>query len=299
MSHEVKHEGSRGTEARAAALAKPLAARLGPVVSYGLMTILALFFVAPLVFMFVGSLKPDNLVLAESSTWRAFFPTQASLQNYQEAFTRADFGRLFFNSMVITSATVLGGLVISSLFGYALARFRFPGRSVVVAVVIALIIVPLEAYAIPLLYMVSKARLVDTYVVQILPFVANPFFIYLFYTFFLSQPKALEEAARVDGASPFTIFTHIAVPLARPAYATVAILSFLFSWGQLLWPVLVTRGPQVRPLPLGMAEFQNLPPILWGDVMAYATMMTLPVLIVFLVFQDAFVRGVARSGIKG
>lgn len=263
------------------------------------MSLLAVFFLVPLVFMIAGSLKPDASVLAEGSSWRAFVPTAASLQNYVQAFERAQFGRLFMNSALITTSIVVFGLVVNSLFGYALARFSFRGRRLIAAIVVGLIILPLEAYAIPLLYMVARVGMVDNYAVQILPFIANPFFIYLFYTFFLGLPKELDEAARVDGAGPLTIFLRIAVPLARPAYATVAILSFLFSWGQLLWPVLVTRGPGVRPLPLGMAEFQNLPPIMWGDIMAYATMMTLPLLIVFLIFQNAFVRGVARSGLKG
>lgn len=273
--------------------------RLETLFAYALLTVLALFFLAPMIFMVVGSLKPDDLVLAEGSGWRAFIPAAASLQNYQDAFRRTNFGHLFLNSAIITSSVVLLGLVVNSLFGYALARFRFRGKKLVVAGIIALIIVPLEAYAVPLLYMVAKAQLVDTYLVQILPFIASPFYIYLFYTFFLGFPKELEEAARVDGAGPYTIFSRIAVPLARPAYATVAILAFLASWGQLLWPVLVTRGPKVRPLPLGMAEFLTLPPIAWGDIMAFATMMTLPLLIIFLIFQNAFVRGVARSGLKG
>lgn len=267
--------------------------------AYAGLLLLAAFFLLPLAFMFVGSLKPNDRVLAEGHSWRAFVPAAASLENYREAFRRANFGHLFFNSVLISGTIVLAGLVVNSLFGYALARFRFPGKNKVLAAIIALIIVPLEAYAIPLLYMMAKVRLIDTYTVQILPFIANPFFIYLFYTFYLSFPKELEEAARVDGAGPVTIFARIAVPLARPAYATVAILSFLFAWGQLLWPVLVTRGPEVRPLPLGMAEFQNLPPILWGQIMAYAAMMTLPLLVLFLAFQSAFVRGVARTGLKG
>jgi len=145
----------------------------------------------------------------------------------------------------------------------------------------------------------AKIEVLDTYQVQIVPFIASPFFTYLFYTFFLSIPKELEEAARVDGAGPLTIFWRVVVPLARPVYATVAILSFLFAWGELLWPVLVTRGPEVRPLPLGIAVFQTLPPVQWGDIMAFATVMTLPLLVVFLAFQDAFVRSVARTGIKG
>lgn len=261
------------------------------------MIALAVFFLLPILFMFVGSLKPDGEVLGQGL--RTLVPGGLTTENYSDAFERARFGRLFTNSVIVSSVTVILGLIVNSLFGYALARLRFAGRNFVLAMVIALIIIPLEAIAVPLLFMVSGWGWIDTYHVQILPFVAQPLFIYLFYTFFLNLPKELEEAAKIDGAGPLTTFVRIVAPNAKPAYASVAILSFLFIWGQLLWPVMVTRGVDVRPLPLGIAEFQNLPPIQWGDIMAFATMMVLPVLIVFIVFQRAFVRGVASQGVKG
>jgi multiple sugar transport system permease protein len=267
--------------------------------SYAGMTLLAVLFLVPLVFEFVGSIKPSDRVLAEGNSWRAFVPTDVTLDNYRDALLRADLAHLFLNSLIITSAIVVAGIVVNSLFGYALARLAFRGRGLLVGIVIALIIIPFQAIAVPLFFIMAKLEWLDTYHVQIIPFVASPFFTYLFYTFFLSIPKELEEAARVDGAGPFTTFWRVVVPLARPVYATVAILSFLFAWGELLWPVLVTRGPEVRPLPLGIAVFQTLPPIQWGDIMAFATVMTLPLLVVFLAFQDAFVRSVARTGIKG
>jgi len=263
------------------------------------MALLAVIFLVPLLFEFVGSIKPNDRVLSEGNSWRAFVPTAITFENYGDALARADLARLFINSLIITSSIVVAGIVVNSLFGYALARMSFRGRGLLVGIVVALIIIPFQAIAIPLFFMMAKIELLDTYQVQIVPFIASPFFTFLFYTFFLSIPKELEEAARVDGAGPLTIFWRVVVPLARPVYATVAILSFLFAWGELLWPVLVTRGPEVRPLPLGIAVFQTLPPVQWGDIMAFATVMTLPLLVVFLAFQDAFVRSVARTGIKG
>ena len=272
---------------------------LGALATYVGMTLLAVIFLVPLLFEFVGSIKPNDRVLSEGSSWRAFVPTAITFENYVDALARADLAHLFINSMIITSSIVVAGIVVNSLFGYALARMTFRGRGLLIGVVIALIIIPFQAIAVPLFFMMAKIEVLDTYQVQIVPFIASPFFTYLFYTFFLSIPKELEEAARVDGAGPLTIFWRVVVPLARPVYATVAILSFLFAWGELLWPVLVTRGPEVRPLPLGIAVFQTLPPVQWGDIMAFATVMTLPLLVVFLAFQDAFVRSVARTGIKG
>ena len=272
---------------------------LGSLATYVGMTLLAAIFLVPLLFEFIGSIKPNDRVLSEGNSWRAFIPTAITFVNYGDALARADLARLFVNSLIITSSIVVAGIVVNSLFGYALACMTFRGRNLLVGIVIALIIIPFQAIAVPLFFMMAKIEVLDTYQVQIVPFIASPFFTYLFYTFFLSIPKELEEAARVDGAGPLTIFWRVVVPLARPVYATVAILSFLFAWGELLWPVLVTRGPEVRPLPLGIAVFQTLPPVQWGDIMAFATVMTLPLLVVFLAFQDAFVRSVARTGIKG
>jgi multiple sugar transport system permease protein len=176
---------------------------------------------------------------------------------------------------------------------------RFRGRALALGLVIALIIIPFEMLAVPLLFMGAEVGWLDTYQIQILPFIANPLFIFLFYTFFLSIPRSLEEAARIDGAGQIQVFTKVVAPLAKPAYATVAILGFLFSWGQFLWPSMVTRGVSVRPLPVGIGVFKTTPPVSWGDIMAYTVLMTLPLLIIFLIFQRQFVQGVASSGVKG
>ena len=265
-----------------------------------LMILLAAFFLFPLLYMLASSFKADSAVLSGSDSFKAMLPTPwVGGENYGDAIDRASFGRVFLNSIVISGLVVGLGLVVNSLLGYALARLRFAGRGLVVGLVIALIIVPFEALAVPLLFMSAKIGMLDTYQVQILPFIANPLFVYLFYSFFLNVPVSLEEAARMDGAGPVRVFVHVVAPLAKPAYATMAILGFLFSWGQFLWPVMVTRGVDVRPLPLGIGTFKTTPPVHWGDIMAYAAMMTLPLLVVFLIFQRYFVQGVASSGVKG
>jgi multiple sugar transport system permease protein len=272
-------------------------ARLG---QYVVLLLLAAFFLFPLVYMYVSSVKPDGVVLSDANSIDGFIPLPfVGLENYRDAIERASVVQSFVNSMIVSGGIVLLGLVVNSLLGYALARLRFRGRALVVAIVIALIIIPFEALAVPLLYMSAKLGWLDTYHVQILPFVANPLFVYLFYTFFLNVPVAIEEAARIDGAGPVRTFVSVVAPLARPAYATVAILGFLFSWGQFLWPLMVTRGIEVRPLALGIGTFKTTPPVQWGDIMAYAGLMTLPLVIIFLIFQRYFVQGVASSGVKG
>jgi multiple sugar transport system permease protein len=274
--------------------------RLNLILQYIAMVLLAAFFLFPLVYMYVSSFKPDNVVLADSGGIDAFIPSpNVGLENYRDAIDRAQVFRSFFNSLIISGFIVGLGLIVNSLFGYSLARLRFKGKKVLIAAIIALIIIPFEALAVPLLFMSAEVGILDTYIVQILPFVANPLYVYLFYTFFLNVPISLEEAARVDGAGPVTTFVKVVAPLAKPAYATMAILGFLFSWGQFLWPVMVTRGIDVRPLPLGIGTFKTTPPVQWGDIMAYAALMTLPLLIIFLIFQRYFVQGVASSGVKG
>jgi multiple sugar transport system permease protein len=272
---------------------------LGRALAYLGLVALALVFLAPVAMMLIGSLKPNERVLLEAGTLAAFVPAGGSLNNYANVFERTDFLRFLLNSVLITGIIVAAGLLVNALAAYAFARLQWRGRDLLFNLVLALMILPFEAIAVPLFYGVSILGLRDTYTAQILPFIANAFSIYLFYSFFIGFPKELEEAARLDGASSLRIFFSIIVPNAKPAFASVAILSFLTWWGAYLWPLMVTIGPDVRPLPVAIAGFYTLPPLQWGDILAFGTMMVLPVLAVFLMFQKWFVRGVASSGIKG
>lgn len=268
-------------------------------IAYGALAVAATLWVLPILIMVVASLKPDAAVLPEAGTLRGLVPRRASMQNYQDVLERVAFGRIFVNSLVINSGIVAGGLAVNATAGYALARLRWPGRRVALAFVLALLVLPFEAIAVPLFYGVTALGWRDGYTVQIVPFVANALAIYLFYTFFLGFPRELEEAARVDGAGTWRTFLHVVVPNARAPFATVAIVMFLLHWGLYLWPLLVTSRVDARPLPLGIATFRSLPPVQWGDVMAFAVMMVAPAIAIFLVFQRWFVRGVAATGIKG
>jgi multiple sugar transport system permease protein len=267
--------------------------------SYLLLIFLSLIFVAPIAFMLVASLKPDELVLSQAGTLQGFIPAPASLQNYRDVFDRVNFGQFFINSLFITSMVVLVGLVVNSLAGYAFARLRWKGRATLLLVVLALMIIPFEAISVPLFFQITLLGWRNTYLAQILPFIANAFSIYLFYTFFIGLPKELEEAARIDGASILHTFWEIIVPISKPVFATVAILTFLTQWGSFLWPLMVTIDEQVRPLPVAISSFQTLPPIQWADIMSFGVMMVAPILVVFLLFQKWFVEGVAATGTKG
>jgi multiple sugar transport system permease protein len=267
--------------------------------AYGMLIVLGALFVAPVLFMVVASLKPDAQVLAQAGTWRAFFPESVSLHNYRDVLQRVPFGRYLLNSALINGTLVSLGLAVNAFAGYALARLRWPGRRVVLALVLGVMVIPFEAIAVPLFYQLTALGWRDDYAVQIVPFIAYPLSIYLFYSFFLGLPKELEEAARVDGAGPLRILFTIVLPNAKPAFASVAIVTFLFFWGLYLWPLLMTTGEAVRPLPLAIAAFYTLPPLQWGDIMAFGVMMVAPVLVVFIAFQRWFVRGVASTGLKG
>ncbi len=274
--------------------------RLWKVVGYILLGFFALIFLAPLVVMIVSSLKADELqLLREMGTIRAFIPTRPSLQNYFDVFHRMPFQRFFLNSVIIVSSIVLLGLFVNSLIAFALARLRWRGRGFILSLIIALIIIPFEGIAVPLLLEVNRFGWLDSYHVQIIPFIAHPFSIFLFYQFFIGIPKDFDEAALVDGASYFRIYSQLIVPLSRPVFATVAILQFKEYWDAFLWPLMVTRGFEYRPLTVGMQAFFGQWPREWGDIMAFASMTSLPVLLLFLAFQRWFIQSVASTGVKG
>lgn len=287
---------------------------------YGLMIGLALFFIFPVVVMVNASFKPEQYVQADMHTLYAFAPRQITLQNYTfpnyqnkanwctmpGIFELVPFGHILFNSLFVATCGVLAGLLVNSLAAYALARLRWRGRTLALSVIIALIIIPFETLAIPLLLLVNslpwidgRTTWIDSYHVQIIPFVADAFSIFLFYQFFIGIPKDFDDAAKVDGANQWMIYWRIIVPLSRPIFATVAILQFLGFWGGFLWPLMVTRGAEFRPLTIAMGVLFTTNPRQWGDIMAYASLVTVPVLIVFLIFQKWFIQSVASSGIKG
>ena len=279
--------------------------RLGPslfskVRSYAFMILLTLIFVAPILYMLVGSLKPTEKVLDGLA---GFVPTDLTTSNYSKVLDRfstdasGHFGRFYLTSVVVAFCIVIGGLFVNSMAAYALSRLRWRGREFVLLGVILLVILPFQAIAIPLFYMLNGYR--NTLWVQWLPFVANAFSIYLFYSFFANLPKQLDEAARMDGAGPFQTFFRIIVPMSKPVFATVTILQFLASWGSFLWPVLMVDDASVRPLPLAISTFQSQPPFAWGEIFAFGVLMVLPVLVVFLLFQRWFVLSVGSAGLKG
>jgi multiple sugar transport system permease protein len=271
--------------------------------------LLCLVFGLPLLFMFVSSFKPDLQIFEDLGNIAAFLPVgDLSLDNYTGVFERVPFAQFMMNSILITVVTVVFGIVVNSMAAFALARIKFRGGGLVLGIILATLIVPFETLALPLLWWANKLPFLgpdgfsegwlDTYQVQIIPFIANAFSIFLFYQYFDSIPKELDEAAKVDGAGWFRIYRSIVMPLSGPAVATVAILTFLPMWNQYLWPLMAVQSEELRPVMVGIDYFKQLN-VSWGQIMAYASIITAPVLVLFIAFQRSFINSIASSGVKG
>jgi multiple sugar transport system permease protein len=281
--------------------------RLG--VRYLVLTLVAIVFIFPLVFMVVSSLKPSAQLLADTGSIRAFLPVgDISLDNYAGAFRRAPVGTFILNSVIVTGVTVALSLLVCSLAAFSFVFLRWRGRDLVLAVILATLIAPFETIAVPLLLVASKLPWIgldgfsvgwlNTYRVQIVPFVADGLTIFLFVQYFKDLPGELVEAARVEGASNWQIYRKVIMPLAGPVLATAAILKFLVMYNQYLWPLMVVQEEGRRPVMVGLQYFFQLNPA-WGEIMAYLSLITLPVLIFYLALQRAFIASIASTGVKG
>lgn len=276
--------------------------RLKQALLYGIMLILTGVFMFPVVWMLASSFKNEAQIFHDIDSFRAFLPPvggeQGYFVNYAQALERVPLLRYLLNSLFYVSVLIIFGLLVNSMAAYAFARLRFPFRDFLFAVVVALIIIPLESIFLPLYLLMDRFGWVNTYQALIIPFVANAFNIFLFRQFFLSFPTELEEAAKMDGASVWRTFFQLVVPLSKPAFATVAVLTFVLHWSDFLWPLMVTTDDAVRPIQVGLQFFFHQPPVQYGQVMAALTMATIPVVVIFLFFQKYYIQGVSRTGMK-
>lgn len=274
--------------------------RLKSIAAIVISALIGLLFLFPLLWMAAASFRPDAEVMTAITSIRQFVPNSLDLQNYRDVFARVRFGLNMLMSFGFTFTIIAVGLFVNSACGYAFARLKIPCGAVLFAVVTALIIIPFEALALPLFLIVGvKWNLMNTLPGLFLPYLAKAFNIYFMRQYFLTFPKDLEEAARVEGASWFRVFLFIALPLAKPALATCAILDFTIHWSEYLWPLIMTNKAARETVQVGLGHFYTLPPIQWGDIMAYSVMATLPMAIVFIVFQRHIVLSAASSGLKG
>jgi multiple sugar transport system permease protein/fructooligosaccharide transport system permease protein len=262
---------------------------------------IALGFLLPLLWMLHASFRPEAEVF--TGGFRGLFSFRGlGLDNYAAAWRRAALGIGLLNS-ILQVAGILGlGLLFNSMAAFALARFEFAGRRLLFGLVLVLIILPVEVLAVPLLLTVRDLGLTGGYgrtlAALVLPFAVKAFNVYFLRQHFLALPRDLEEAAVVDGAGPFRIYWSVALPAIRPALATVLVLDVLTHWSDFIWPLIVCTRAETRTVQLALANLFTQPPIQWGDILACAVLVTLPVLLVFRLAQRHVVASDLGAGIK-
>ena len=257
---------------------------------------IAAVMVVPLVWMLVTSLQTLDETRHFPPT---LVPRSAQVTNYTDVLQRAPFGRWFLNTLIVTLASVVGNLLFCSLAGYAFARIKFFGREVVFVLILATLMIPFQVIIIPTFLIVRSLHLIDTLGALILPNLAGAFGIFMLRQFFSTLPIELEEAARIDGASRLGILFKIVLPLSGPALATLAVITFMATWNDFLWPLITIYHEQNMTLQLGLATFQGAHQTNTNLLMAANVMSMLPVLLLFFVAQRYFIRGIATTGLKG
>jgi multiple sugar transport system permease protein len=256
----------------------------------------ALLMIVPLLWMFVTSVE----TLSETRHFPPILvPSGVQLGNYTEVLRDAPFARWFLNTVIVTVVVVVGNLLLCSLAGYAFARIKFFGREVVFLLVLATLMIPFQVIIIPTFVIVRELGMIDTLWALIVPNLANAFGIFLLRQFFRTLPVELEEAARIDGASRLGVLFKIVLPLSGPALATLAVIMFLWTWNDFLWPLVTIYNPNHMTLQLGLTTFQGAHQSNTNLLMAANVMSMVPVLVLFFVAQRYFIRGIATTGLKG
>lgn len=251
----------------------------------------------PFYWMLITSVKTNSEALSSPPT---FIPRTWHPENYALALQAAPFGRYFFNTAYVALWTVAGVLVVSTLAAYAFARMEFYGKNVLFTAFLATLMIPGEVTLIPNFVIITKwLGWYNTYQAQIIPHIGNVFAIFLLRQFFMSVPKELDDAAQIDGCSQFRFLWSIVLPLSTPAIITVALLTFLGAWNAFLWPLIVTRSPEMRPIQLGLQAFSSEAGSRYAELMAASTLVILPTVVLYVAAQKYFVEGIARTGLKG
>ncbi|WP_338030865.1 carbohydrate ABC transporter permease [Cytobacillus citreus] len=250
----------------------------------------------PFIWMLLTSFKAGNEVMIMPPVW---FPEKFHFENYKEAWEMAPFGRYLFNSITVTVLSTIGELITTILAAYAFSKMNFWGRDVLFAILLGTMMVPGEVLLIPNFVLLSDLGWIDQYEALIIPWTASVFAIFLLRQFFLSVPKDLSYAAKIDGCSDFRFLWTIMVPLAKPALFTIALLKAIGSWNAFLWPLIVTSSKEMRTLPVGLTAFSTEAGTVYELLMAASTMIILPMIILYIILQKYIIQGIAKAGIKG
>jgi multiple sugar transport system permease protein len=256
----------------------------------------AALFLMPVIYMLVSSLKDPSKIFIVPMQW---IPNPFKPENYIQAMNLAPFKRYFFNSTVISLATMLLNVFFSTLAGYGFAKYQFRGRNFLFIAILSTMMIPFQAIMVPLYIIVRNFHWLNTYTGLVIPWAISAFGVFLMRQFILSIPNELLDAARIDGASETGIFWHVIIPLCKTPMVTLAIFTFLDQWNNLIWPLIIVSHTDMRTVSLGLTEFQTLHGTAYQLLMAGATVATIPVLVLFIFLQRYFIRGVVLSGLKG
>lgn len=268
---------------------------LGTGVRYVVLMIAGATMIVPFLWMLATSLKPAGSVLTVPPE---LIPRSPTLDNYRRVADAVQLVRMFGNSVLATTLSVAGQVVTSALAAYAFARMRWRGRDALFLLYLATLMVPSQVTITPLFILMQKLGWVDTYQGLILPGVTSAFGTFLLRQAMLAVPREYEEAAFLDGGNHWTVFRQIVLPMIRPALATLAVFATMASWNNFLWPLFVTSDERLMTLPVGLALLHGRYTSAWGMVMAGSVISVVPIVLVYLAAQRAFVNGVLMSGLK-
>jgi multiple sugar transport system permease protein len=272
--------------------------RIIRIIAYAALVFMALLMFVPFIFSLTTSVKTPAEANRLLTLKGLFWPDEISFDAYRLVFD-SDISRWFFNSAFVAAVWVIGRVFTATTAGYAFARIDFPGRQLLFVLVLSTIMIPGIVKVVPQFILLKNLHMIDSYWALTLPFVVDAFPIFLMKQFFESFPRELEEAARVDGASRYKMFSQITLPNAMPAITAVAIFSFAGSWNWFLEPLIFINDADLRTMPLGLAYFYRSYYTDWPTLMAIAVISTVPIAIFYLIFQRWFVEGQTKSGIKG
>ncbi len=268
--------------------------------SYLVLSVGSLVMIAPFLWMLATSLKEPGQVFSYQKVWWIdWVPTSFVWQNYAKAWQVVPFARFYLNSILVAFFTTLGQVLTSSMAGYAFARLNFPGREKIFLAYLATMMIPSAVTMIPVFILLRMLGWVDTYKALILPGIFTAYGTFMLRQFFMTLPKELEDAAKIDGCSYFGIFWRIILPLSKPALATLTTFTFMGTWMNFMWPLVVVNSQEKFTLPVGLSYFQSLHNTDWTLLMAASMMMLAPILLVFIFNQRYFVEGIKLTGIKG
>ncbi|MFE2774620.1 multiple sugar transport system permease protein [Aerococcus sp. 150760007-1] len=268
----------------------------GQIITFVLLTIGAFSMILPFFWMVSTSIKTTGETLAIPPVW---LPENWQWSNYETALTMAPFDQYFINSVIITLSSTIGEVITSILAAFAFSKLQFFGKNILFTILISTMMVPFELLMIPTYLTLSKMGMINSYWAMIIPFLASVFSVFLLKQNFEAVPKQLYYAAKVDGASDWRFLWQILVPMSKSSIVTVVILKMIGSWNSFMWPLMVTNETHLRPLPVGLQAFTTEAGTYFELLMAAATIVVLPMIIIYLFLQKYIIKGISNTGVKG